>query len=810
MPSPTTIKKLQDMGFNLMPLRQESKLPIQGVSWEHLKTNRYRGTFPESCNVAVLCGEISGGLFVVDCDHATLYDDLQEYHGKTRIIKSGKGYHFYFRSSTFCPPGKKFTDNKLRHIDVKSEGGYVVSEESVHPDTKKQYECICDVPPLTIDPQVIKDKLLKLNFNVNKHDIQEIAKGVLEGGRDDATFAYACHMIREGLFGEALRKVVNDLNEKHTPPLPDTDVTRIINSAIKYEGKRIPQTLRDITRAKKDTGEPIDVPMQKITPVYEGVPIRFNAMIIAVGERMTYTKEADYICVECEAEGKPPRTQTCDTYHKISAPLCVKHKKPCVIDVSTMKTGYIQQLRIQEFLEDARNSSPVQFDCEILDDSVGEAYTSDRKSFVGKFRSIPTKTGYNQIVFEILEMCDVSQREGCLPTKQELQKWQGIPDLFEQIRDSIAPELLINPRIIESLILFGAGGTALNGKRSSIHLGLLGDAQLGKSDLLKRMHEILLGSGYTVGRNTSGAGLTISMVKMYNGTSVAQAGLLPQHTGHEVIIDEGDKMKPEDQNSILDCMEQETSSLSKSGAIGITLPAKCPILFAGNPKGGKYVDVGKSVLDNFNMETPFVSRFDLIWLVIDENNPETDKAIRQHIRGYRNKPAKFSMEELQRYFSYIKTLSPTVPDSIEDKIDKLHAKMRPLNKLESMPIGIRQFHGIYRLVTACASAHLRTEATVQDFEIVLGILESALKSMKMDLSSGEMEGSVLKTKDTKDSTFLFIWNACKDINNEVDKEILIDELQKSGKFGDATKEFDKRLAGGQIELRNSTGRYKMI
>lgn len=760
MPQIVDVKKLQGMDFNLMPLQKESKFPISGVSWNHLKTTKYKGDFPDSCNVAVICGEVSLGLFVVDCDHKSLYDDFKEYHGKTRIVESSNGHHFYFRAIDFLPPSKKFNDNRLRHIDVKAEGGYVVAEGSIHPDTKKPYKLICDVEPMKIDPKIIRDKLEKLGFNIGGKSFEEIDKGLEKGGRDDGTFSYACHCIRDlGLFGESLRFKIDELNNRHKPPLPEADIERIINSALKYEGKNIPKKIKEIQDFKKqeeiDNKDPIEVKMQDITPKYEGLPIEFDAMIIAVGERQTYTKEADFICNACQEEGKPPKTVKCNDYYKIAKQFCFKHKQGLEMDLKTMKTGYIQMLRVQEFLEDSRNSTPIQFDAEILNENVGEAYTSDRKHFIAKFRSIPTPNGYNNIIFEILKMSDLEQRDGCLPKPEELQKWKNHPDIFARVRDSIAPDLMINPRIIESLMLYGAGGTVLNDKRSSIHLGMLGDAQLGKSDLLKKMHKILIGSGFTIGRNTTGAGLTISMVKMYNGTSIAQAGLLPQHTGHEVIIDEGDKMDTKDQNSILDCMEQETSSLSKSGAVGITLPAKCPILFAGNPKGGKYIERGKSVLDNFNMETPFISRFDLIWLMVDANDPELDKLIREHIRSFRSrKDTYMKLDELQRYFNYIKTLSPVIPKEIETKIDELHAKMRPLNKLDSLPVGIRQFHAIYRLVTACASAHLRETVIMQDFEIVQNIIRDALKSMKMDLETGELEGSVLKKKDTKEKVFL--------------------------------------------------------
>jgi len=70
-------------------------------------------------------------------------------------------------------------------------------------------------------------------------------------------------------------------------------------------------------------------------------------------------------------------------------------------------------MTIQEFLETARNSTPVEFDAEFTDEDVGEAYIGDRKTIVAKFRSIPKpKSAYNDIVFQITNMKDLEQKEG--------------------------------------------------------------------------------------------------------------------------------------------------------------------------------------------------------------------------------------------------------------------------------------------------------------------------------------------------------------------------------------------------------------
>ena len=802
------VDNLKKLGFNILPLQPKSKKPIEGENWTKFQHEQYIGSYPQSCNLAVILGETSGDIFVVDLDDKSLYTELPARMLETYTVRTGKGYHLYYRYKGFPPPQKKMDDKRGRHIDIKSQGGYVLAPSSIHPDTGQPYEVINDSPIKTMKIEDLKEYLTKMGFNVDTKSIEEIEKGVSKGGRDDATFKYACDLIRNhGLFGEPLRLKIDELNARHNPPLSESDIKRIISSAIKSESRSIVKNVTDArTVLEQLSNAPQKITMQDITPKYEGKPIEFDCMVIAVGERMTYTVEADAYCAICQ---KTQRIQ-CDENNFLDVPYCPKHKRSFEISDLGKKTAYIQQLRIQEFVEDARNSSPIQFDAEITDEDVGEAYIGDRKTIVAKFRSrAKPKSQYNIIVFQILEMKDLEQKEGCLPTPEEVAKWKKI-DIFSRVTESIVPDIYMNPMILQSLILWGCGGNSLNGKRDLIHMAILGDAQLGKTELMLKMNKILIGSGHTVGRNVSGAGLTIAMVKMYNGTMIPEAGFFPIHTGHPCIIDEIDKMEKKDHDSCLEVMENQTTSQAKAGSHGgMKLPAVCPLLVAGNPKNGKFNPKYPSVMDNFDMEAPFISRFDLLWMLIDANDPEQDILIRKFIRSYDSRKEQYmKLDELQRYFEYIRTLTATIPQEMMDKVDELHKKMRPLNIDSGVPIGLRQYHGLYRLLTASAKAHLRDVVNDTDFEIVEKIISESYKSMKMDLETGEVKDTGIKTKDTKLKIILEVWKLCMNEDNTVDREEYISELVKTGRFNalDAPTEFEKIPK----VLDNDTERWKYI
>ena len=818
----TRINALKERGFNIFPLGAGVKSPIAGLNWTQFQSEKYDGTFPDSCNVAVICGAISNNIFVVDLDSESIYDELPDWMKNTYTIQTGKGKHLYYHYHGFAPPNKKLDDHQFRHIDIKSEGGYVLAEGSFYNPTDKDrlskkyskeneygfyYKLYKDVPILDVEIPNIHNELEKIGFAINSTSLNDIKKGVSEGSRDDSTFKLACYYVREGLFGESLKHEIEKMNEKNNPPLPQSDIDRIIKRAEGYESKH---TERHISEAKQirqeyhNQNDPIKLKMQEIDPkLHENIPIIFDCMITAVGERLTYTKEADCYCPKCGEGG----TFKCNDYFQFLTPKCKKDN--CEYSIQSKQTAYIQQLIIEEFLEDAKNSSPISFDAEITDNNVGSAYMGQRKTLLSKFRSIPNpKTGRNIIIFEVTDMKDMIQDEGSLPTDVELQSWRDCENFFDRVTASIIPDLLMDIEIIQSTILWASGGTAINGKRSSIHTALIGDAQLGKSELGERYHKLLVGSGRTIGGKTSGAGLTIGMVKTHNGMLIPRAGYFPQYTNHNTIIDEGDKMGQPDQDSCLEVMEQETATLTKVGIPSMTLSAICPLLFMGNPKGGKFNDKFPTVMDNFNMSIPFISRFDIVWCMKDHNNPDMDKKTRKFIRSFSDRKESYMKDdELQRYFTYIKSIHATIPSELMDKIDDLHIKMRPLNKKNGLPIGWRQYHGLYRLVTASATAHLRTIATQEDFDLVENIIRSSLKSMNMNMDTGKVD-KVMPEKITKEGEWLEAWAEVLDKDlNTIDKDEFILALSKKEHYRlTAEAEWTKHQRSGHMEL-DDIGRW---
>lgn len=76
-------------------------------------------------------------------------------------------------------------------------------------------------------------------------------------------------------------------------------------------------------------------------------------------------------------------------------------------------------------------------------------------------------------------------------------------------------------------------------------------------------------------------------------------------------------------------MEQQTISIAKAG-IMTSLNARVTIIAAANPAFGRY-NPKRSVEDNVQLPAALLSRFDLLWLLQDIPNADSDTRIANHI-----------------------------------------------------------------------------------------------------------------------------------------------------------------------------------
>jgi len=266
------------------------------------------------------------------------------------------------------------------------------------------------------------------------------------------------------------------------------------------------------------------IAMHDIKAKHENTLINFDCLILASDVAKTYIKECKLVCPKCGYGF----AVTCDYNRNLPLEFCANpscRSAKLIADPDTLVTEYIQTVFLQEPLEEARHNSPVMFVGKIKGSAVRTAHVGQKKKVSGFFKTVyDSKKTEHDIIIDVAYLEDLGDVKLVKPTKEELAKLKEEakkPDFLSRVVKSYAPHIYGHLEIKESLLLQLAGG--VNGKRrGDINTLLVGDPSMAKSELLKFGKKITQTSIYTSGKGTSAAGLTIGMVKLSDGTMIAQ------------------------------------------------------------------------------------------------------------------------------------------------------------------------------------------------------------------------------------------------------------------------------------------------
>ncbi|MGB7570518.1 MAG: minichromosome maintenance protein MCM [Methanothrix sp.] len=512
-----------------------------------------------------------------------------------------------------------------------------------------------------------------------------------------------------------------------------------------------------------------------------------------------------------------------------------------------------QKIRVQESPEDLRGGEqPQTLDVELEDDLAGRIFPGDRVIVNGILKSYQRsspqqgKSTYFDLFHKgiSVEMKEQDFEEIEINPEEEklILEMSCDPEIYDKIRGSIAPSIYGYDDVKEALglqLVSGFEKHLPDGARirGDIHILLVGDPGIAKSQLLRYMTKISPRGIYTSGKSSTSAGLTATAVKdeLGDGRWTIEAGALVLADKGIAAIDEMDKMDNEDKSALHEAMEQQTISVAKAGVMA-TLKSRCSLLAAANPKLGRF-DKYEPIAPQINLTPALMSRFDLIFVLTDDPDSNRDSAIAQHIlkSNYAGelatqidwnpeisqedidnamvviKPA-IDPELLRKYVAYArKNIFPTLSDEAKDYFLKYYVGLRSQGQDSNKPVPVtaRQLEALIRLGEASARLRLSSKVTLEDARRVVKILEACLRKVGIDPETGFLDADIIASgtsKSTRDKT-----KSIKDIVREVCKEhqglapveIVLDIAEQSGIERDRAEGIVERLRrdGDLIEQR---------
>ncbi|KAH9366289.1 hypothetical protein HPB48_010296 [Haemaphysalis longicornis] len=441
-----------------------------------------------------------------------------------------------------------------------------------------------------------------------------------------------------------------------------------------------------------------------------------------------------------------------------------------------------QTLRLQELEECTEGGRiPRIIDCELTDDLVGTAVPGDVITVTGVVElsrsdtpsnatgPVDCRLMANHVLGEQREAAATTTPLGPDLGRLDYYAIEAIhdePELFRLLVNSLCPAIYGHEVVKAGLLLALFGGVRRYSDdpdhvpvRGDPHVLVVGDPGLGKSQLLHACARVAPRGVFVCGNTASTAGLTVAISRGSVGEASLEAGALVLADRGCCCIDELDKMSAA-QGALLEAMEQQCVSIAK---------AEAGVLAAANPVGGHYRR-GRTVAENLRMGSALLSRFDLVFILLDQPNVDLDRRLSEHVMALHSRgttssvlslarkppdgrrdlelssasqtpePSKSLAERLRgpvadpvpaamlrKYITYARQyVQPTVSSECAVHLQKFYLHLRGIRQADCVPITTRQLESLIRLTQARARLELREECTAQDALDVIELMKHSI------------------------------------------------------------------------------------
>ena len=489
-----------------------------------------------------------------------------------------------------------------------------------------------------------------------------------------------------------------------------------------------------------------------------------------------------------------------------------------------------QTARMQEPLENlSGGTEPKQMLMILEDDLVDKLNPGDKVRITGTlktFREERSGKFKNYIYVNHIEALEQEFEELHLSEEdeEEILELSKDPHIYEKIIKSTAPSIKGYRDVKEAIALqlFGGASKQLEDEtklRGDIHILIVGDPGIGKSQILKYVSRLAPRSIYTSGKGTTGAGLTAAAVRDELGGWSLEAGALVLGDQGNVCVDELDKMRSEDRSALHEALEQQTVSIAKAGIMA-TLNSRCSVLAAANPKFGRF-DRYKILAEQIDLPAPIISRFDLIFVIEDKPSREKDSELAEHIlktHQFNTVDYEIEPELLRKYIAYArKNVNPRLTEDANNVLKEFYVSTRNSNPEEqgAVPITARQLEAIIRLSEASAKIKLKETVEREDAEKAVRLQMACLKEVGVDPETGEIDSDIVSggtPKSDRDKIKLVteeIKQLEEEYNGEAPLNVILSHMSdKYGVSEDKTEQSIKNLRQKGVIYEPTPGYYK--